>query len=199
MHSKKFTEAMSELDGKYIAETLSYTSNVNPVIRFRRRFPVVFVAALAAIFLMGAAGVVTIYHLVVGFNIEQTEERFSVDFSTGIAPAVIENDRLWFIADGQHIDITDSIDENTPYIYTTVNTTTNRTSYIIIGGTPDNFGYAEIWTNNGIVGFAARHGEVSMMMELTAQEFEQGMWEVPVESIDGLWLPNAIKQLLPEL
>lgn len=195
MTTKKFSHALGEIGDQYVSEAISYTRQKRKSAR-----SVWLVAALVSMFfLMGAAGVITTYHLVVGFNVEQTEEHFSVDFSTGSAPAVIENNRLWFIADGQHIDITDIIDENTPYIYTAVNNTTNRPSYIIIGGTPDDFGYAEIWTNNGVVGFAARHGDISMMMELTAQEFEQGMWEVPVESIDGLWLPNAIKQLEPEL
>ncbi len=187
--------AMGFIDDDLVSGAVTYTRQKNR----STRGPWLVAALVSVFFLMGAAGVVTRYHLVVGFPVEQTEERFSVDFSTGNAPAVMENDRLWFIADGQHIDITDSIDEDTPYIYTAVNPATNCPSYIIIGGTPDDFGYAEIWTNNGVIGFAARRGNVSMMMELTAKEFAQGMWEVPAESIAGLWLPNAIKQLAPEL
>ena len=158
------------------------------------------VAVLAAsLFLVGAGSVVTIYNLVVGFGVEQTEDYFSVNFSEGVAPAVIENGRLWFVAAGEHIDITDIIDENTPYIYSTVNTRTNQPSYIIIGGTRDDFGYAEIWVNQGEIGFAARRGELSMMMKLTIQQFQQGLWKEPAESMEGTWLINAIKQLELEL
>ena len=159
-----------------------------------------FVAVLAAsLFLVGAGSVVTIYNLVVGFGVEQTEDYFSVNFSEGVAPAVIENGRLWFVAAGEHIDITDIIDENTPYIYSTVNTRTNQPSYIVIGGTRDDFGYAEIWVNQGEIGFAARRGELSMMMKLTIQQFQQGLWKEPAESMEGTWLINAIKQLELEL
>ena len=159
-----------------------------------------FVAVLAAsLFLVGAGSVVTIYNLVVGLGVEQTEDYFSVNFSEGVAPAVIENGRLWFVAAGEHIDITDIIDENTPYIYSTVNTRTNQPSYIVIGGTRDDFGYAEIWVNQGEIGFAARRGELSMMMKLTIQQFQQGLWKEPAESMEGTWLINAIKQLELEL
>ena len=159
-----------------------------------------FVAVLAAsLFLVGAGSAVTIYNLVVGFGVVQTEDYFSVNFSEGDAPATMENGRLWFVAAGEHIDITDIIDENTPYIYPTVNTRTNQPSYIIIGGTIDDFGYAEIWVNQGEIGFAARRGELSMMMKLTIQQFQQGLWKEPAESMEGTWLINAIKQLELEL
>ncbi len=197
MSIPRIAKALEYIGDDLVYGAVTYTGVKRKVRTVRSIW--IAVALVSMFFLMGAASAITIYHLAVGFNVEQTGARFSIDFSTGSAPAVLENGRLWFTADGQHIDITDIIDENTPYIYTAVNPTTNRPSYIIVGGTPDDFGYAEIWTNNGIVGFAARYGDISTMMELTAKEFEQGLWEVPVESIDGLWLPNAIKQLEPKL
>ena len=44
-----------------------------------------------------------------------------------------EEGRLWFVADGQRIDITDRIDEETPYLYTSEDEAGNRT-YIVVGG-----------------------------------------------------------------
>lgn len=98
-----------------------------------------------------------------------------------------------------YTDITDLVDEDTPYIYTAVNTAANCPSYIIVGGAPDDFGYAEIWNHKGKVGFAARYRDISMMMELTIEEFEQGMWEPSLENMNGTWLSNAIVQLESKL
>lgn len=164
-----------------------------------RRVPFALIAAIIAMLLMGAAGIITIYKLVTGFSIVQTDNRFSVDSSTATAPAVLEDGRLWFTADGQRIDITDQIDNDTPFIYTTVNPRTNQPAYIIIGGTPENFGYVEVWKNQGEIGFAGRYGRNTMGMDLTQEQFDQGLWIPVVEEIKGKWLYNAIKELEPEL
>lgn len=157
-------------------------------------------AALAAILvLMGAFSVPTIYNLLSGYGVRRNEARFSVDFSNENPPAAAKEGRLWFIADGQQIDITDITDAETPYIYTTINPDLGSRIYIIVGGTSDDFGFAEIWINHGIIGFAARRGEASMMMELTARQFRQGLWEAPAQSVGGSWLTAAVRQLEPEL
>ena len=177
------------------------SSEATGISQKRKPLRIALLPAILAtmVLLMGAAGVSTIYNLLVGYGVVQDEHQFSVDFSTEDAPVAIEEGHLWFIADGQHIDITDITDEETPYIYTTVNPDTSRPSYIIVGGTPENFGYAEIWINQSVVGFAARCGEISMGMELTAEQLQQGLWESPVESTGSPWLSVAIKQLELEL
>lgn len=167
--------------------------------RGKQRFVLLPAALAAAVILMGAVGVPTIYNLVSGSGVRQNETRFSVDFSNENPPAAVKDGRLWFIADGQCIDITDITDGETPYICTSVNPDTGSRAYIIVGGTPDDFGYAEIWINHGKVGFAARRGEASMMMELTAGQFRQGLWEPVLQSIGGSWLSAAVRQLEPEL
>lgn len=55
-----------------------------------------------------------------------------------------EEGRLWFVADGQRIDITDRIDEETPYLYTSEDEAGNRT-YIVVGGEPQSCGWMERW------------------------------------------------------
>lgn len=194
MNAIAFSNALGKVDNKYIMEAITYKRKRKPF-----RITLVAAALAAMLLLMGAAGVVTVYNLLVGSDVVQDEHHFSVDFSTENAPAVIEDGRLWFVADGQHIGITYITDEETPYIYTAVNPDTSRPAYIIVGGTPENFGYAEIWINQSEVGFAARCGEVSMEMDLTAEQFHQGLWKSPVESTDSPWLSVAIKQLEPEL
>lgn len=62
---------------------------------------------------------------------------------------VEEGNRLIFTAGGEHTDITDLVDENTPYIYPYVNTE-GDTCYIIVGGAEGDYGYAELfpYSNN---------------------------------------------------
>lgn len=56
---------------------------------------------------------------------------------------VEEGNRLMFVADGQHIDITDLVDENTPYIYTYENSAGDN-CYIVVGGAAGDYGYIEL-------------------------------------------------------
>ena len=55
-----------------------------------------------------------------------------------------EAGRLWFVADGQHIDITDRINESTPYIYSSEDDEGNRT-VVVVGGEPERCGWMERW------------------------------------------------------
>lgn len=61
-----------------------------------------------------------------------------------IFPLELREDRLWFVADGQNFDITDMIDMNTGYIYKTTNPGTGLADWVIVGGTPENYGFFEI-------------------------------------------------------
>lgn len=55
----------------------------------------------------------------------------------------LEDGRLWFILDGQSMDITDLISEETPYIHDASDPDTGMTYYIIMGGTPEAYGWFE--------------------------------------------------------
>lgn len=196
MTGKDLYIAMSAIDDDLLERSEVAKETQSP--RFRR-VPFVLIAAIIAMLLMGAAGIVRIYNLVTGLSIEQTDNRFGMDFSTSIPPAVLIDGRLWFTADGQRIDITDEIDQSTPFIYRTTNPQTDQPSYIIIGGTPENFGYAELWKNQGEICYAARYGRYSAGMNVTEKEFNQRHWVRTLEDLGWKWLLNAITQLEPEL
>ena len=151
--------------------------------------------AAAVLILMGAGGAAKIYSLITGMSIVQTDRRFSVDFSTEKAPVILEEGRLWFTADGQHMDITDLIDQETPYIYTAFNRLTGRPSYIIVGGTPYDFGYAEVWINRGTVGVAFRCGEMTGIMNQSLERFQWGGWDFG-RNVDAPWLIAAFEKLM---
>lgn len=54
----------------------------------------------------------------------------------------LEDGRLWFVAGGQRVDVTDQVDEETPYVYTATDEEGNL-HYIIVGGTPEDYGWFE--------------------------------------------------------
>ena len=68
------------------------------------------------------------------------------------SPVELRDDgRLYFVADGQNLDITDQCSYTTPYVYECADSDGNRHVFIV-GGDPDAIGYAEfIWDTNGQV------------------------------------------------
>jgi hypothetical protein len=58
---------------------------------------------------------------------------------------VLEEGRLWFVADGQRVDLTGLADGSTAYTYVTRDPDTGAVSNLIVGGTPEDFGWCEIF------------------------------------------------------
>ena len=54
----------------------------------------------------------------------------------------LENGLLWFVADGQRVDVTSQVNENTPYVWTQWEKN-GGLHYIIVGGTPEDYGWFE--------------------------------------------------------
>ena len=54
----------------------------------------------------------------------------------------LEDGRLWFVAGGQRVDVTDQVDEETPYIWTQW-LEDGSLHYIVVGGTPEDYGWFE--------------------------------------------------------
>ena len=58
----------------------------------------------------------------------------------------VERDRLYFVGDGEKLDITDLITENIPFTYIIGGTeTAGRKTYVAVGGDYPNFGYFEVY------------------------------------------------------
>lgn len=133
------------------------------------------------------------------------------------APLVLENGRLWFVNNGERTDVTDLIDENTPYIYENVDPATGNKGYVILGGTVDDFGWAEYADLDGCAGmmgdnfaqyYVILDGERFLLTELTSSQMQQihDMSEIGEDGVDrasGLesetvyrpWLTAAMEQL----
>ena len=54
----------------------------------------------------------------------------------------LEEGRLWFVAMGERIDVTDLVDEATPYVWTQ-RQEDGSLHYIVVGGTPEDYGWYE--------------------------------------------------------
>lgn len=101
-----------------------------------------------------------------------------------VSPIALENDRLWFHADGQKLDITDQVDENTPYIYEHTDTATGSKGYVIVGGTVDHFGWAEIFETES--GAASLTGLDYDDTYLTIDGVRQPSYELSEELVEKL-------------
>lgn len=162
-----------------------------------RRAAVIAALAAAAVLLMGAAGVITKYHLLSGLGIVQDSHHFSADFSTAESPIVSEDGRLFLVLDGQRTDITDLVDGSTPYIVSGINTDTGRPSYLIVGGTPYSFGYMEVWVSWGVVGVVWQNQGLSDQttsgtMQMSLEKFWDGHWKTaPLKP----WQSAGLEQL----
>ena len=127
----------------------------------KRRMPKVRTMLLAAALAVGAllsiaaaAGLPgRVYNFATGgqFSMIPGENGSTMVVDELIAPVRAEDGRLWFEADGQHIDITGKIDENTPYIYERTDPGTGEKGYVIVGGTAENLGWAELFVIDGEV------------------------------------------------
>lgn len=134
------------------------------------------------------------------------------------APLVLEDGRLWFVNGEERTDVTDLIDESTPYIYEHTDPATGNKGYVILGGTVDDFGWAEYVGMDGGSGmtginFATNYvildGERFLFSELTDGQREQisaltgtppeDRMEQPspleYETVYAPWLVSAMEQL----
>ena len=74
----------------------------------------------------------------------------------------LEDDRLYFVADGGKTDITDLIDNETPYIYKLHDLPADKPfceNYIIVGGTPEQYGYISFIAGGSL--YEENYGEIS--------------------------------------
>ncbi len=182
----------------------------------KRRMPRAGKLILAAALAVGcvlsiAAGLpAQVYNFVAGgsavVNPGTGEGFFNYDVE-GNEPITVENGRLWFDADGQKVDVTDQMDANTPYIYERTDPKTGNKGYVVLGGTVDDYGWAEFFLaddgscsmlgNNAWEYMVPVGGKDIPMSELT--EAQRDMLNadggVPMVTVNQPWLDAALAQL----
>lgn len=75
------------------------------------------------------------------YNYEVHEDGYSISATAGNQADILtlEDGRLIFRLGDNTTDVTDLIDNQTPYIYAYTNADTGRKSYIVLGGTPEEY------------------------------------------------------------
>lgn len=136
-------KAVSDL----LAQVQPKTKKIKPLFK-------VLVAAVAAAALAGAVTATTLIvqgsykttsGLTISYQAEEYDSRVVVDATNQVAPIEVEKgNKLFFIGNGQHINITELVDEETPYIYSYENYE-GDTCYVAVGGAAGDYGYLEIF------------------------------------------------------
>ena len=110
-----------------------------------RKKKILLAAALAAVLVvLAGAGFPYIQHRLVGgaLGFEQTSDSRTISFIHDSEIVSYEDGRLIFNQDdGQRIDITDIISEETPYIYDGSDPDSGMIYYLVMGGTPKSYGW----------------------------------------------------------
>ena len=134
--------------GDLLAQVKPEKKKMKPIFK-------VLIAAAALVGLMGSTAANGVYFTTItgesnAYYIDENgmhhyESTSHLDGTEALARIVqLEDDRLYFVADGGKTDITDLIDEETPYIYKFHDLPTDKPNcenYIIVGGTPEQYGF----------------------------------------------------------
>lgn len=162
----------------------------------KRRMPAVAKIALAAALAIGcalsiAAGLpMQMYNFLSGGSMTSMPEQIGSIGGGELTlpneedyPLVLENGRLIFVNGEERTDITGLVDENTPYIYEHTDPVTGNKGYVVMGGTPEDFGWAEYVRlpdgSSGMVGdnfgtqYAALAGNHLSISDLTEEQVVQ--------------------------
>ena len=181
------------------------------------RRPSVKVMVLAAALAVGcvlsiAAGLpAQVYNFVTGGSVVVEPGGAEVNFTlTGdeeASPVIVENGRLMLEADGQKLDITDKVDENTPYVQERIDPATGNKGYLVVGGTVEDFGWAEFFlTEDGTCSMTGENawdhmvpvdGEYIPFTQLTEDQIDilNEADDNLMRTVNRPWLDKAVAQL----
>ena len=128
----------------------------------KRRKPSVKVMVLAAALAVGcvlsiAAGLpAQVYNFMTGGTLTVMPGTNHAIFEVSAdIPVTLEDGRIMLTANGEKLDITDKIDENTPYIVKNTDEANGTHGYFIAGGTPEDFGWVELPILDGLIAGAS--------------------------------------------
>ena len=146
-----FPTGGSAVDPKAVKERVLAQAMAAAPTRRKQKMPrkkkILLAAALAAalVLLVGAGYPFFQQQLVNGsLSFGQDERGKYVSYEQRDNIIEEEDGRLYFSPeDGQRIDITDLVSEETPYIYDASDPDTGMVYYIVMGGTPESFGWFE--------------------------------------------------------
>lgn len=148
-----YTDNEFFVEGEQAVDTEKAVNELLAQVKPKKKMKPIFkalIAAAAAAVLAGTAAAATIavssFTTATNLKVTGTYNDVHTDLSEEIVPIrVEEGNRLIFTAGGDYTDITDLVDENTPYIYRYINDM-GYECYVIIGGAAGNYGYVDLYT-----------------------------------------------------
>ena len=98
----------------------------------------------------------------------------------------LEEGRLWFVAGEERVDVTDLVDEETPYVWTQW-MEDGSLHYIIVGGTPEDYGWSEGMKFPD--GSGGGSGILHSREDIPFEEFTQDpdWYRAGLEQVEELW------------
>ena len=86
------------------------------------------------------------------YNYEITDHGYSISLSVADYGSILtlEDDRLYFNINDERTDVTDLMDNQTPYIYAYTNKDTGLKNYMVLGGTPEEYYFIDLTYLEGI-------------------------------------------------
>lgn len=168
----------------------------------RRRVPplktILLAAALAVVgvLMMAAAGPLTqLYRMVSGDSIliqtDPTGQHYlHISWQDSSTPIVLEDGRLWLVLEDGRTDVTDLIDEDTPYIVEGEDPDSGLKNYLIVGGTPEDYGW-QIWTEMPLGGYSGGGWNTyTTYYDVDGKLIEFHEWNAANHSNDGEPIPS---------
>lgn len=172
---RKYTDDEFNIEGENAAHTDKVLENVMAQVKPKKKvkplFKVLIAAAAAAVcVIVGTAAAIANPVVLTGRYITPTGTEFEykvegngaydvVTRGDVITPIKLEGGRLHFVLNGESVDITDIIDRETPYIYSYTIPEKEKLGYIIVGGTPEEYGYLELYYVEEAGWFSSGHAE----------------------------------------
>lgn len=162
----------------------------------RRKTPLKMVLLAAALGVAGllciaAAGPLTqLYHMVSGDSmLIQTDPTgqyyLHISWQDTSTPIVLEDGRLWLVVGDERTDVTDLIDENTPYIVEGEDPNSGLKNYLIVGGTPEDYGW-QIWMEMPLGGYSGGGWNTyTTYYDVDGKLIEYHVWNAENHSMDG--------------
>lgn len=187
---------------KKVMERIKAKRHIKPAVKV-----MIIAAAVAALGVVTAASIPqTIIRFFTGAELikDGRSSLFKTEAEKVTPPYSLEGDGLYFTANNEHINITDKVNNETPYIYSYNKTDEPEyTVYIVVGGELDDLGYAEILTNGGNL-YLTAHNESMTISPDTGEEVNPLevvplgtgiVGEDTIKLVNKPWYDRAIEEL----
>ena len=196
---RDYTDNEFNIEGENAADTDKVVKNVMGQVNTKRKVKPLFkaliaAAAAAACVIVGTAAAIANPVVMTGRFVTPTGTEFeykvtgSGDYDVvtrgdAVMPIKSEGGKLYFILNGESVDITDIIDRETPYIYSYTIPDKEMPGYIIVGGTPEEYGYVELYYVEEAGWFSSGHAEGDHLSGYIGAKYINGKPEISYSTV----------------